>query len=43
MEKGLLCKETHQQTIRFAPPLIIKREELDWALDRIGEVLSPNG
>ncbi|TCT16685.1 ornithine--oxo-acid transaminase [Melghiribacillus thermohalophilus] len=38
-EKGLLCKETHENVIRFAPPLIIKKEELNWALDRIREVL----
>lgn len=40
MGKKLLCKETHEQTIRFAPPLIIKKEELDWAIDIIGSVLS---
>jgi ornithine--oxo-acid transaminase len=33
--KGLLCKETHQHTIRFAPPLVITREELDWAYERV--------
>ncbi|MEQ6388219.1 ornithine--oxo-acid transaminase [Bacillaceae bacterium S4-13-58] len=38
-EKGLLCKETHENVIRFAPPLIIEKEDLDWALDRIREVL----
>ena len=37
---GLLCKETHDHVIRFAPPLVIEREELDWALDRIEEVLT---
>jgi ornithine--oxo-acid transaminase len=37
--KGLLCKETHVNTIRFAPPLVITREEIDWALERIAEVL----
>jgi ornithine--oxo-acid transaminase len=36
--KGLLCKETHVDTIRFAPPLCIKREELDWAFERVAEV-----
>jgi ornithine--oxo-acid transaminase len=41
-EKGLLCKETHEHVIRFAPPLIITREELDWALERIEEVLMTN-
>ncbi|HLR69855.1 MAG TPA: ornithine--oxo-acid transaminase, partial [Pseudogracilibacillus sp.] len=39
MEKGLLCKETHDNVIRFAPPLIIEKEDLDWALERIKEVL----
>lgn len=38
-ERGLLCKETHETTIRFAPPLTIKKEELDWALDIIRKVL----
>ncbi len=40
MEKGLLCKETHQQVIRFAPPLVIEREEIDWAISRVQEVLA---
>jgi ornithine--oxo-acid transaminase len=39
MARGLLCKETHQHVIRFAPPLIITREDLDWALERIEAVL----
>ncbi|MFB0535665.1 MAG: ornithine--oxo-acid transaminase [Anaerolineae bacterium] len=38
-DKGLLCKETHEHVIRFAPPLVITKEELDWALERIEEVL----
>src|SRR5690606_20875973 len=38
-EKGLLCKETHENVIRFAPPLIISKEDLDWALGHIKEVL----
>jgi ornithine--oxo-acid transaminase len=37
-DKGLLCKETHEHTIRFAPPLVITREELDWALERVAAV-----
>lgn len=37
--KGLLCKETRENVIRLAPPLIIKKEELDWAFIRIREVL----
>jgi ornithine--oxo-acid transaminase len=39
MAKGLLCKETHADTIRFAPPLIITKDEIDWALERIEAVL----
>lgn len=39
-ESGLLCKETHETVIRFAPPLIIKQEEIDWALEKIKKVLS---
>ena len=38
--KGLLCKETHKHVIRFAPPLIIKQEEIDWAFERIADVLT---
>lgn len=38
LTKGLLCKETHQHVIRFAPPLIITRQEVDWALERIAQV-----
>ncbi|MFC5559341.1 ornithine--oxo-acid transaminase [Ureibacillus thermophilus] len=43
MEKGLLCKETHEYVIRFAPPLIITKEQIDWALERIKEVLEYTG
>jgi len=35
MKMGILCKETHTYTIRFAPPLIIKKDEVDWAVDKI--------
>ncbi len=38
-ELGLLCKETHETTIRFAPPLVISKEDLDWAIERITQVL----
>ncbi|MFQ8430142.1 ornithine--oxo-acid transaminase [Amaricoccus sp. W119] len=38
-EKGLLAKETHERTIRFSPPLVITRDEVDWALERIGAAL----
>lgn len=40
---GILAKETHESTIRFAPPLIITESEVDWALDRIITVLSFHG
>src|SRR5699024_7836744 len=39
MVEGLLCKETHDTVIRFAPPLIIEKEEIDWALEKIYKVL----
>ncbi|MDX6151494.1 ornithine--oxo-acid transaminase [Marinococcus sp. PL1-022] len=39
-DKGILCKETHETVIRFAPPLIISKEDLDWAAERIEEVLA---
>jgi ornithine--oxo-acid transaminase len=38
--KGILAKETHHQVIRFAPPLTITQEELEFALERATEVLS---
>jgi ornithine--oxo-acid transaminase len=37
--EGLLCKETHEYVIRIAPPLIITREEIDWAFERIKRVV----
>jgi ornithine--oxo-acid transaminase len=39
-EKGLLCKETHDHIIRFAPPLVITREQVDWAMERIDAVMA---
>jgi len=39
MDEGLLCKETHENVIRIAPPLVITPEEVDWALDRLERVL----
>jgi ornithine--oxo-acid transaminase len=39
MREGLLCKETHERVIRFAPPLVITREELDWAFERLKKVI----
>ncbi len=40
MQHGILCKETHDNVIRFAPPLIIDRATIDWALDPIAAVLN---
>ncbi len=40
MERGLLSKETHHTVVRLAPPLIIGKAEIDWAVDRIAEVLA---
>jgi len=40
MTRGLLCKETHQHVIRFAPPLVIQQADLDWAFERIEDVLT---
>jgi ornithine--oxo-acid transaminase len=39
-ERGLLCKDTHDHTIRLAPPLVITREQLDWAVDQIEAALA---
>lgn len=38
-EKGLLCKETHEKVIRLAPPLVISKEEIDWAFNQLQAVL----
>jgi len=38
-ERGILAKETHGQTIRLSPPLVIERDEIDWALERVAAVL----
>ena len=35
---GILCKETHDNIIRFAPPLVITREDIDWAMENIDKV-----
>ena len=37
--RGVLAKDTHGTTIRLAPPLTITEEDLDWALDRVEEML----
>ena len=40
MERGLLCKETHETVVRFAPPLIISKSEIDWAVEQVEAALS---
>ncbi|MFE2480192.1 ornithine--oxo-acid transaminase [Streptomyces sp. NRRL F-2747] len=40
MERGVLVKDTHGSTIRIAPPLVIGKEDLDWGLDQLREVLA---
>lgn len=39
MKEGVLCKETHENVIRFAPPLVITKREIDWAIKRIEKVI----
>ena len=39
MDLGVLCKETHDYVIRIAPPLVITRDEIDWAFDKISQVI----
>ena len=38
MKKGVLAKDTHESTVRFAPPLVINKEEIDWTMERIKPV-----
>jgi ornithine--oxo-acid transaminase len=42
-DRGILCKETHKTVIRFAPPLVITKEEIDWAMGHIEQVLDGTG
>jgi ornithine--oxo-acid transaminase len=39
MQRGVLCKETHDHVIRLAPPLVITEKEIDWAFSRVKKVL----
>ena len=39
MRRGVLAKDTHETTVRIAPPLVVSGEDLDWALDRVDDVL----
>ena len=43
MAQGVLSKETHATVVRLAPPLVVTREQLDWAVERIGLVLAEMG
>ncbi len=38
-ENGLLCKDIHDHIIRLAPPLVITKEQVEWAVEKIGEVI----
>jgi ornithine--oxo-acid transaminase len=38
-DEGILCKETHERVIRFAPPLVITKDEIDWAVERVKKVI----
>ena len=40
MDRGILCKETHEDVIRFAPPLVITKDEIDQALTHVRAVLT---
>jgi ornithine--oxo-acid transaminase len=40
MNEGLLCKETHDRVVRFAPPLITSKEDLEWALTKVRQVFA---
>lgn len=42
-DQGVLVKDTHGSTLRFAPPLVITEKELDWAVDRFAAVLAQRG
>jgi ornithine--oxo-acid transaminase len=39
-QAGVLCKDTHENVVRFAPPLVINKDEIDWAMERIEPILS---
>jgi ornithine--oxo-acid transaminase len=39
IHEGMLCKDTHEQTMRLGPPLCITKEEIDWAFERLQKVL----
>ena len=39
-KEGLLCKETHEHVIRFAPPLVITQKDIDWAVEKVNKILT---
>jgi ornithine--oxo-acid transaminase len=39
-DKGILCKDTVEQVMRFAPPLVVEQKDMDWAFERIKKVLA---
>jgi ornithine--oxo-acid transaminase len=41
--RGVLCKETHVDTLRFSPPLVVKRDEIDWAIEQLDAVIRALG
>ncbi|GAA1725042.1 ornithine--oxo-acid transaminase [Microbacterium paludicola] len=42
LARGVLAKDTHGQTLRIAPPLVIRATELDWALEQLAQALTPS-
>ena len=40
MDRGILAKETHEQVVRFAPPLVIEQETLEWVAGQFAEVVA---
>jgi ornithine--oxo-acid transaminase len=38
-QSGILCKDTHETVLRFAPPLVVTKEDVDWAMERIEPIL----
>jgi len=43
MRRGVLVKDTHGSTIRFAPPIVVEEKDLDWAVDQLQAVLTELG
>ena len=39
-ERGVLVKDTHGSTLRFAPPLVVTADEIDWAVDQFADALA---